>query len=133
MSSWDYDGKRWYQSPTVWAIICLGVMDGLLGYVQAAEIISNKSSEGVSLVAFVFYLISNLAMLIWGSLGHDAALLVTSSVSVLGGILVLSCIYAYAGEHFDPKPVSLQDSRVPIIDSKISDGQRTELVYNVNK
>lgn len=74
-----------------------------------------KSSAGVSREGFMVYLISVLGWMIWGTISHDVALLITNTIALVGATLVLYAIYYYSDEDYDPEPVSLKNGNVAVV------------------
>lgn len=110
---WEYNGKPWYQSSAVLGVTVLGLAEGSFLFIQFSEMIRSKNVGGVSVIAFTLYLMATIGWLVWGSLSHDAAVLITSAFSLLGAILVMGAIYWYNGEPANPKHFSALDPRSP--------------------
>ena len=112
---WSYNGTPWYKSRTVLGIMALGTAESVFLFVQFAEIIKSKNADGVSIVAFTIYLLATVGWLIWASLSHDAALLVTSAITLVGAMMVLAAIYQYGGETVQPREVDIVRKRPDLV------------------
>lgn len=122
---WSYNGTPWYKSPTVLGIMALGTAESVFLFVQFAEIMKSKNADGVSIVAFTIYLLTTVGWLIWASLSHDAALLVTSAISLIGAVMVLAAIYKYGGETVQPNEVSIERKRPDLVAAETVTGPST--------
>jgi uncharacterized protein with PQ loop repeat len=74
-------------------MILIALLASTVVYLQAALILSNKSSENVSLPSFIIWLIVSLSVLLYGILWTDWVLATTGIVASLGAIIALvACI-----------------------------------------
>jgi MtN3 and saliva related transmembrane protein len=77
-------------------MVLMGSASSLVFYVQAYKIFMLKSAHDVSLVAFLFGLISVISWLIYGWMIKDKALIVSNTLAVIGATLAVSSIIYYS-------------------------------------
>ena len=69
--------------------------------IQVAAIIKNRSSENVSFLAYVFYLISSASWTIFGIFYEDTILTVAGLLGIFAALVLLNIIYLYKEDKSD--------------------------------
>ena len=77
-------------------MVFMGSASSLVFYLQAHKIYMAKSAMDVSLVAFLFGLISVISWLIYGVVLKNRALIVSNVLAVIGASLAVICIVVYS-------------------------------------
>jgi MtN3 and saliva related transmembrane protein len=73
----------------------IGVVGQLVFFAQGVKIFQTKSAKDVSILAFVFGLISVTSWFIYGLVIKDRPLVISNFVAIVGAIFVLAGIYFY--------------------------------------
>lgn len=114
-SSWSYEGTPWYKSRVVLAVVAMGLVESTFLFIQFAKTMENESAEGLSLLAFMILMFTSISWVVWGALAHDAAVLITATVNVIGSMLMVGAIYRYSGDSnyvkaFDEESMFAEDT-----------------------
>jgi MtN3 and saliva related transmembrane protein len=78
-------------------MLVIGVVGQLMFYTQGIKIFATKSANDVSLVGFLFGLLTVSSWLIYGILIKNRALIVSNAVAVAGALFVVIGILIYGG------------------------------------
>lgn len=73
----------------------IGIVGQLVFYAQGIKIFQTKSAKDVSILAFIFGLISVTSWFIYGFVIRDRPLIIANFVAIMGAFFVLSGIYLY--------------------------------------
>lgn len=74
----------------------IGIAGQMVFYLQAYEIFSAKKAENVSLLAFLFGLLSVTSWLIYGIMIKNRPLIVANAVAVVGALAVVVGILSFS-------------------------------------
>ena len=76
------------------------IVNAILFIPQSIRIYKHKSSEGVSLVTFIGFLLIQLTIILHGMINHDFLLVFGYIFSIItcGAVIVLTIIYRYKKE-----------------------------------
>ena len=78
-------------------MLVIGVVGQLMFYTQGIKIFATKSAGDVSLIGFLFGLLTVSSWLIYGILIKNRALIVSNIVAVAGALFVVIGILIYGG------------------------------------
>ncbi len=76
-------------------MVLVALLASTIVYLQASIMISNKSSENISMPSYILLLIVSLSVLIYGILWTDWVLCFSGVVSCVGSIIALVASLAY--------------------------------------
>ena len=76
-------------------MILIALFGSIFIYLQAITIISNKSSENVSIPSYILFLIVSLSWLVYGVLWSDSLVVVSGLISTIGSIIALVASISY--------------------------------------
>jgi MtN3 and saliva related transmembrane protein len=76
-------------------MLVVGVLGQLLFYSQGIKIFLTKSASDVSILGFLFGLVSVSSWLIYGILIKNKVLIVSNAVAVIGALLVVIGVYIH--------------------------------------
>ena len=82
---------RWYDR----YMVLVQIMACVVVYLQASLILSNKSSENISLAAFILLLIVCLSWMAYGMLWTDMTVSLTGMTATIGAVIALVAIVSY--------------------------------------
>lgn len=95
-SSWKMHPRhrvfaKWYDR----YMILIAFLASTIVYIQAAVILSNQSSENVSLPSYIIILIVSMSVMLYGILWTDWVIALSALVSSVGSIIALVATISY--------------------------------------
>ena len=94
-------------------MIFVAAFGSLYLYIQAFKIISTKVTAGVSQLAFIITLISGSAWLMYSFVIKDPVIRISSTLGIIGSLLILFLLFKYRGIEPEPKIDLPTNNRLP--------------------
>ena len=79
----------------LWMLYIITWLANIFLYIQLFTIVSDKSSKGISLPAYIIFLVSGISWFIYGFLLKDVVLLISNIIKLVGVIALIIIILKY--------------------------------------
>ena len=94
--SWGVNGKPWYRSTYVLAMLLVVAVESMFLVLQAIKSYGSKSVDDLSTPSYFVFLFTGVMWLAWGARSRDVPLVAAGLMQTAGSAVVLGAIYAYS-------------------------------------